>query len=205
MHRINGLSPSGIAPQPVPQYVPQPASSVVAKHVPPSHPTCLIASSVLRSAFARSIRNPFSRLVPGALLDMQQKSVEPSLPTLLHILAHMPRQKPAGMGRGRTRGSFQPSCPRRRILMSLCSAKPRLHRFPCLILNGCGTHSLARHRRPWQSQARRLDHAWRHFRKLLHQLSSPSLDKPQAHRPCRGQHGAFRTAVNGMKTCRIDR
>ena len=30
-------------------------------------------------------------------------------------------------------------------------------------------------------------------------------NEPQAHRPSCGQHGAFRTAVNGMKTCRIDR
>lgn len=140
VHRIHGLSPSGIARQPVPQYVPQPASSVVARHVPPSHPTCLIASSVLRSAFARSIRNPFSRLVPGALLDMQQKSVEPSRPTLLHILAHMPRQKPAGTGRGRTRGSFQPSCPRRRILMSLCSARS----LDCTVFPASSSTAVAR-------------------------------------------------------------
>lgn len=56
-----------------------------------------------------------------------------------------------------------------------------------------------------RSQAPRLDHAWRRFRELLHHLSIAQPDKPQAHRPSRGQHGAFRTAVNGMKTCRIDR
>lgn len=37
------------------------------------------------------------------------ESVKPSTPTLLHILAYMPRQKHAELGRGRTRGSFQPS------------------------------------------------------------------------------------------------
>lgn len=157
MHRIHGASPSGIARQAVPQYVPQPAQFCSSEACAPSHPTCLIASSVLRSAFARSIRNPFSRLVPGALLDMQQKSVKPSRPTLLHILAHIPRQRPAVMGRGRIRGSFQPSRASTSYPHALCSAKSRLHRFPCLVRNGCGKHSFDRHRhrhrRPWQAMA----------------------------------------------------
>lgn len=61
----------------VPRIVPPPTTSVAARQrgicpIPPY--LSVIASSVLRSASARSIRSPFSRLVPGALLDMQPGS-----------------------------------------------------------------------------------------------------------------------------------
>lgn len=134
------------------------------------------------------------------------ESVKPSTPTLLHILAYMPRQKHAELGRGRTRGSFQPS----RLLTSYpqCVLLGRVSTAPFRLPRPSTGVALTALTIP--SHAVAVAGSSSRSRLAPHPKASPPAviaqpGEPQAHRPPCGQHGACRTAVNGMKSCRIDR
>ncbi|KAH8762435.1 hypothetical protein F5883DRAFT_560324 [Diaporthe sp. PMI_573] len=159
----------------------------------PSHPTCLIASSVLRSASARSIRNPFSRLVPGALLDMQQRqkkkvcrAVESN--AAAYSSSYVTAEACGNEARANPR-LISALALRRRILISFARRPSRSPRLPCLVPNGCVAIAAltitARHGRSQVAGS-----SSRSRLAPLPKASPPAVttqpQEPQAHRPSCG-------------------